>query len=360
LIQKVRISLEILLENAQLDLSFSQWMAFLIGLSLFLYAENACPSNLEVSCKGKSGPISIVNQAPIQLLFLQASPDKAECLPKGRGSLTLNTTITNTLVSEKGGNYEGVVDIEMIRASLDLKYGIFTDFEMGISLPFVYSYSGIMDHVILDVEEFFAAERPVRKKQEPDRYEYYVKRNDDVFISGKGKRCSGIGDLVLRAKGKIWDEGKILPCLSTRLGVKVPTGDEDRALGSGKVDYGFGLLLQKDIKRLTAYLNADIIFPGDAFDQENVPLREFYEIMLGAEYRVSSRLSVLGQVNCITRPFENTGLQMLDRRIYDALLGIHYLTKGGVFIQGGAREDFKNSGNSGADITFFLNVGKNF
>ncbi|MFB0521310.1 MAG: DUF3187 family protein [Desulfatiglandales bacterium] len=360
MIQKVRISLEILFKKAQLDLSCSQWMGFLIGLFVFLYAENACPSNLEVSCKGKSGPISIVNQAPIQLLFLQAAPDKAECLPKGRGSLTLNTTITNTLVSEKGGDYEGVVDMEMIRASLDLKYGILTDFEMGMSLPFVYSYSGIMDHSILEFEETFNAQRMVRENQVEDNYEYYVKRNNRAFISGKGKRCSGIGDLVLRAKGKIWDEGKILPCLSTRLGVKVPTGDEDRALGSGKVDYGFGLLLQKDIKRLTAYLNADIIFPGDAFEQENVPLREFYEIMLGAEYRVSSRLSLLGQVNCITRPFENTGLQMLDRRIYDALLGIHYLTKGGVFIQGGTREDFKNSGNAGADITFFLNVGKNF
>lgn len=51
---------------------------------------------------------------------------------------------------------------------------------------------------------------------------------------------------------------------------------------------------------------------------------------------------------------------MLDRRIYDLLLGINYLTEDGIFIQGGGIEDFNNSENAGADITFFLNVGKNF
>jgi hypothetical protein len=343
------------------EIRFSRWITYCVGLFLFIYAGNAHPYDLEAYCKERSGPISVVNQAPIQLLFLQAIPDKAETLPKGRGSLRFTTAITNTLISERCANYEGVVDLEMIRASLDLQYCISQGLEMGVSLPFVYSYSGIMDHAILNFEQSLGAEsRPVREKQVPDKYEYHVKKNNKAFISGKGKTSSGIGDLVVRLKGKAWDEGEILPCLSTRLGVKIPTGHRDRALGSGKVDYGFGLLLQKDINGLTAYLNADVIFPGEAFDHENIPLKEFYQIMLGAEYKLSIQFSILGQVNCITRPFEDTGLQMLDRRIYDALLGINYLTRGGIFVQGGAIEDFKNSGNAGADITFFLNVGKNF
>ena len=346
---------------ARVDPKFPQWIAYLTGFLLILNAGNACPADLEADWGGKSGPISIVNQAPIQLLFLQAVPDKAETLPKGQGSLSLNTTITNTLLSERSGNYEGVVDMEMIRASLDLEYGILQGFEIGMSLPFVYSYSGFMDNAILEVEEFFFDNtRTVRVYQEAGKYEYYVKRDNKAFISGMGKTSTGIGDLALRVKGKIWDEGNILPCLSTRLAVKIPTGDKDRALGSGEPDYGLGLLLQKDIKGLTAYLNADVIFPGDAFEEEGVSLNEFYEFMLGAEYSISSRFSFLAQVNCITRPFKNTGLHMLDRRIYDLLLGINYLTKGGVFIQAGTIEDFKHSGSAGADITFFLNVGKNF
>lgn len=360
MIQKLRRLIGPFLTWAQADLRFFHWTAYPIGLFLFLYAGNAYPFHLESRCEEKSGPIPIVNQTPIQLLFLQPIPDKAETLPKGQGSLRLNIAITNTLLSESSTNYEGVVDMEMIRASLDAQYGIVPGLEMGISLPFVYRYSGILDHAILEFEEAFNAERSIRKHQVEDEYEYYVKRNNTAFISGNGERSSGIGDLALWIKGKVWDEGDILPCLSTRLGVKVPTGDKDRALGSGKADYGFGLLLQKDMRGLTAYLNADVIFPGDAFDQEGVTLSEFYEIMLGAEYKLSSRFSLLAQVNCIARPFEQTGLQMLDRRIYDFLVGINYLTKGGVSVQGGAIEDFKNSGDAGADITFFLTVGKGF
>lgn len=339
---------------------FFHGIPFLVGFFILLHISNGYCSNLMAEQQMRSGPIPIVNQSPIQLLFLQAIPGKAETLSKGKGSLHLNTTITNTLLSERSGNYEGVVDMEMIRSSLEMQYGIAPGLEIGMSLPLVYSYSGVMDDFILDVEDFFSDPREIREKEDQYKYEYYVKKNGKAFISGKGKRSSGIGDFVLRVKGKIWDEGDILPCLSARFALKVPTGDNDRALGSGKVDYGFGLLLQKDITNFTFYLNADVIFPGDAFEDENISLREFYEVMFGARYKISPQLSILAQVNYITRPFEDTGLQMLERRIYDLLLGINYLTEDGIFIQVGGIEDFHDSCDSGADITFFLNLGKKF
>ena len=333
---------------------------YIISFLILLYRRTAFCSNLLENKKVQPGPISIVNLAPIQLLFLQAIPDRAETLPKGKGSLHLNTTITNTLLSESSGNYEGVIDMEMIRASMEMQYGIAPGFEIGMSLPLVCSGSGIMDNFILDVEKFFTDPRKVREEEDHNKYEYYVKKNGKAFISGKGKRSSGLGDFVLRAKGKIWEEGDTRPCLSARVAVKVPTGDKDRALGSGKADYGFGLLLQKDITNFTFYLNADVIFPGDAFEDENISLREFYEVMFGARYKINSQLSILAQVNYTTRPFENTGLQMLDRRIFDLLAGITYLTEGDIFIQGGGIEDFHDSIDAGADITFFLNIGRHF
>lgn len=360
MIKKVKVFVEIVFEKAQLDLRFSQWIAYLIGLSFFLNPGNACPANLETGRGERSGPIPIVNQTPIQLLFLQAVPDNAETLPKDRYSLSLNTTTTNTLLWEESEDYSGHIDMEMIRTSLELQYGILPWVEIGISLPFVYSYPGFMDNTILDIEESFVDKtRDLREKEETGRYTYNVKKDNKPFISGR-KRSSAIGDLALRVKGKIWDEQTMLPSLSARVAFKVPTGDKDRALGSGEPDWGFGLLLQKGIKKSTAYLNADVIFPGDAFEDENVPLAEFYEMMLGVEYEITSQMSILAQVNYRTRPFRNTGLQMLDRRIYDFLLGINYLTQGGVFIQGGGIEDFNGSEDAGADITFFLNVGKRF
>lgn len=363
LIEKINNCIVVFYNNVQRNLMLSSWLVYSIGFFLFLHAGNAFCKDSHEDWDKISGPLPIVNQSPIQLLFLQAIPDRAETLHKDRYSLYVSVALTNTLLWEKSEDYYGFIDIEMIKSSLGLKCGISSGTELDISIPFIYSYPGFMDNFIFEVEDFFNDTRSLRKKQEEkksaNKFTYFVKKNNQTFIAGE-KRASGIGDVTLRLKKKIWNEGDRLPCLSIRLGAKFPTGDEDKAFGSGKLDYGFGMLLQKNIKRVTAYLNADLIFPGQAFGKQNIPLRNFYEIMLGAEYKGSSRFSTLMQLNYITKPFENTGIEMLDKRIVSLLLGINYYTESRVFIQGGAIQDIAGSSNAGSDITFFLNVGKNF
>jgi len=362
LIQRFKNLVAELYVRTQRGLKPSRWVAYSIGFSLFLNAGNGFCKDSRDDWNRISGPIPMVNQAPIQLLFLQPTPDRAEPYPETRYSLSLTTAITNTLQWGKSDPYYGYIDMEMIRTSMEVKYGIFSGVEIGMSVPFVHGYGGFMDHSILEFEEWFNASRNLREKEEQygraNTYTYFVKKNGKAFIEGK-ERSSGLGDLALRVKGKIWDEGDRVPCLSARFSVKIPTGDEDKAFGSGEMDYGLGLLLQKTIKRVTAYLNADVIFPGQAFEQVDISLRTFCEIMLGAEYKLSKRFSGLMQLYYITRPFEDTGLEMRDIRILNLLLGVSYLTKSGFYMQGGLVEDVA-SGNTGADITFFLNVGKNF
>jgi hypothetical protein len=312
-------------------------------------------------CDHKSGPIPIINQAPIQLLFLQATPDRAETLPKGSYSLSLHAVETNTLLWGKSERYYGYIDMEMMRTSLDLQYGLLPGVEVGISVPFLYSYPGFMDHGIHEIERLLGRTRNLRDKEDQGKwaneYTYFVRKDNQAFIEGK-EGSSGMGDVVLTLKRKLRDEEDTLPCVSGRLAVKIPTGDEATAFGSGQADYGLGLLLEKDIGVLTAYLNLDVIVPGHTFDGMGVPLRHFYEIMLASEYQVSSRTSFLAQLTCLTRPFRHTGLEMLDKRIIDLLLGITYLRESGLCIQGGIREDFRGSADAGSDITIFLNVGK--
>jgi hypothetical protein len=79
-----------------------------------------------------------------------------------------------------------------------------------MTIPFVYSSGGFMDHAILEFEELFNAVRNVREKEEQygraDSYTYSVKKNDKAFIEGK-EHSVGLGDLALRAKAKVWDAG---------------------------------------------------------------------------------------------------------------------------------------------------------
>ena len=341
----------------------SRLLACSIVFSLFLNAGIALGNDSQNDWNRLSGPIPIVNQSPIQLLFLQPVPDRAETYPKNRFSLSLATTMTNTLLWDQSDNYYGYVDMEMIRTSLELRYGVFSRLEVGMSVPFMYGYGGFMDDGILEVEDLFGSVRDLRGREDQsgrsNSYTYVVKKNGVTFIEGK-EGSSGLGDISLRMKGKILDEGYILPCLSARFSVKIPTGDEDRAFGSGKVDFGGGLLLQKTYKRFTAYLNADAVFPGHAFKEVDVSLRPFYDIMLGGEYKLSESFSGIAQLSYITRPFKNTDLDMLDHRILDLLLGVSYMAKNGLNLQVGLIQDLSESSDAGADITVFLNLGKNF
>ncbi|RLB98664.1 MAG: hypothetical protein DRH76_02000 [Deltaproteobacteria bacterium] len=305
-----------------------------------------------------AAPISLVNPSPTQLLFLQAPPDRAQTLPRGAGRLTVSNSLTNTLLVEEGGPATGIIDMEMLRTTVDFNYGLSDRFELNLSMPLAMSGSGILNHMILDVEQAFGNARKVREEESPGQYHFDIRRGGRRII-GSDDRATGPGDLAVRLKALLLHEGESTPALATRLGLKLPTGRRSRSLGSGGTDVGLGLLLEKHFGPVAAFLNADVIFPGSIDDPE-VDTKTFYQAMFGLSYPFNDAWSAGAQVAYTSRPFSGTGLTMLDRRIVDLLLGVTYQRPGGFFVQAGTMEDIIDSVDAGADITFFLNLGWHF
>lgn len=102
------------------------------------------------------------------------------------------------------------------------------------------------------------------------------------------------------------------------------------------------------------------MFPGDPFDDVRVSVRPFYSLMWGVEYMFSSRTSLLSQLYFQTRPFRHTGLDILDRRIFEVLVGVAYRSQGRLFFQFGGTEDIVDSVDATADVTLFVNLGMRF
>jgi len=336
--------------------SCSYWICFTAGLLILFHAGIASSQDSWERWQEKAGPIPVVNQSPINLLFLQPVPDTAETLPKGRCLVRFNTTVTNTLVAKKSAQYAATVDTEMIRTSLDLSYGISPYLELGLSIPAAHYYSGFMDRPILQVEDTFGKPRYIRDREDHNGFTFSVKKDGKEFISAS-ENSTGMGDLALRAKAKLCNENGMLPASSIRVAVKLPCGDQDRGFGSGEPDWGFGLLLDRTINRMSLYLNADVIFPGEAFDDAGISLREFYTAMIGLEYPLMPGMSAIGQLSWTARPFEDTGLDMLDKRIYDLLIGLTYRIQKKIYLQAGGVEDIFDSQDASADFTFFFNLG---
>ena len=111
-----------------------------------------------------AAPISMVNASPVQLLFLQAPPDRAKTLSRGTGRLTVSNSLINTLlVEDDPGPAAGIIDMEMLRTTVDFNYGLSDRIEVNLSLPLALSGGGILDDFILDVEQAFGNARKVRE-----------------------------------------------------------------------------------------------------------------------------------------------------------------------------------------------------
>src|SRR5207237_9685239 len=89
------------------------------------------------------GPLRLVNQQPVQLLFLQPFPDRADVTPFRHFDVDLNVALTNTLVGDQQ-NFTANLDLEMVRTVSALRYGLYPNVDVGVSLPIIYTYVRIL------------------------------------------------------------------------------------------------------------------------------------------------------------------------------------------------------------------------
>jgi hypothetical protein len=302
------------------------------------------------------GPLRLVNQQPVQLLFLQPFPAPAEVTPFRHMDVDLNVALSNTLVGDNNAELTANLDLEMVRTVLALHYGVSPNLEVGLTLPIIYTYGGILDRFILGVERTITpkGERPLRKNQTAGAFTYQVSRGKRPFIQGQGDAL-GIGDVVLQAKAKILPEQDWWPALGLRAAVKFPSGDPDRAFGSGAFDGSLGVLLQKSFRRFTFYVNGDVTIPGQAFNDVGVSLHPFFLGLFAIEFRVSRPVSLVLQVRGATRPFHDT-INILDRRLLETDLGVNWALSRQLVLQAGLAQDQFNSACCSADVSFFLNL----
>ncbi len=82
---------------------------------------------------------------------------------------------------------------------------------------------------------------------------------------------SGVGDTNLDLRYRFLDETDSLPEMSVHGGVKLPTADEDKGLGTGETDYRMGIELVKELGGWTLDLGMDynILGDPDGYDLDN-------------------------------------------------------------------------------------------
>ena len=99
---------------------------------------------------------------------------------------------------------------------------------------------------------------------------------------------SGLGDLVLRGRYYVLDEGALLPTVALTAKIKFPTADRDRGLGTGEFDEGLGIELSRKLSDAwIGFVDVGYTVLGDPPD---VNLRNQWNYDVGAGYYVTKAL----------------------------------------------------------------------
>lgn len=104
-----------------------------------------------------------------------------------------------------------------------------------------------------------AAPASVPKPAQPEPVEQRIRRHGST---------SGVGDTMVDVFYELVKENDALPETSLHGGVKLPTADEEKGLGTGELDYLMGFALGRTIDRWYLSGGLDYNIPGDPDDYE--------------------------------------------------------------------------------------------
>lgn len=299
------------------------------------------------------GPFPVRSLSPVQLLYFQFTPERAIPLPRGLWNVRFDLVEANILARDAHRDDSFLFDFELTRANLALQYGLFDRLAVGLEIPLLYTWQGFLDEPIKAFEDGTGFKRTIRFERRQHLFSYILQKDRRNALQGTSGAV-GIGDIAIGAKVLLREEEQLAPAIAGRFALKLPTGDDDRALGSGEVDVGLGLALEKTFGPVRMYFNTGLTIPtGNPFSGTGIDGLPMLSTFLTGEYRLTERFSMLVQLNGVTPPVRNTGLD-IDRLTFEILVGFNWAIPWvPVVWQAGLMEDLNNT-NRTADFALFM------
>lgn len=207
-----------------------------------------------------------------------------------------------------GGRSDVVATMNTIKADVSqfsgaLTYGVTDRFDVSLAVPVVRTSLSLLSNATI---------HRVGTGEANAQVHYFP---DETAIDGLGSThqffaegsASGIGDLVVRAKGTVLREGP--RALAAGLDVRLPTGDERNLLGSGALGLrpfaafstSFGPFAPH--ANLAYQWNGESVIAGDVEAGLKADLPDRFSYALGSDYSLTERFSVV---------FDLAGQRVLD------------------------------------------------
>ena len=221
-----------------------------------------------------------------------------------------NLAVTTSLGFEfASGDYGTGTRTQSVYAPLTVSVAPTQRLGFSLEIPFVYqSNSAVNTGVLLGSRGMMSGmQKGVAAMNGPQG-------SGGTMSSGSsgnsGGAASGLGDITAKAGYVLVPEGELMPRVRPYLFVKFPTGDENKALGTGAFNEGGAVELSKQLGYWYTFAEAGYTFQGHS---SVLSLKDYFTFDAGAGYAVTDRLLPMLVVKTSTSPIEGASGQLETR-----------------------------------------------
>lgn len=202
------------------------------------------------------------------------------------------------------------LDGEIERFHAKISYGLFKNFEIGIEITALSYNTGIFDKPITGYHRGVGIPYPLRDIYPNNQFNFELTDNSHYLI--KGKVGTSSGDSVFDTKWGLRKQAGILPALAWINSVKIPTGNVNFFMGSGKLDVATGFSSKWNFYKFYKFLNVFGIIPSDPFHSRDVHIKPFATASSTIGYSFNENFSILTQVDVKGSPYRS-GITMINQ-----------------------------------------------
>ncbi len=193
-------------------------------------------------------PFYTQNQSPVIQIFGLPSIGEPYLVPSRKTDLRLIMDLANNFVEDENQQERITLDGQSTRFSLDARYGVAKNFEIGMVIPYIILGGGFTDGFIDWFHNTFGFPAGDRDYAPKNRLLYQYQKDQQVLLT-VDKSSHGIGDIQLMGGFQIY-QSPVKPsrAISLRTSLKLPTGDNQQLHGSGSTDLSLWITAGEDFR----------------------------------------------------------------------------------------------------------------
>jgi len=172
-------------------------------------------------------------------------------------------------------------------------------------------------------------------------YQWNRTKEDGVIVSDE----DGISDIGVELKWRFFEQNGF--SFAFKPGFTIPSGNEDKGLGTGRVCYGATFIATKEIDPFTFYINLGYTHNKYKLkEDEDSNEKNIWHISLAGTYQISEKLQVVANIGVERNPDKESGTDPSF-----ALIGLIYSITPDLDVDLGFKEGLSSSETDAALLT---------